>query len=97
MQQSIEGSERELRKRLAALPDGVFEHGSFLDRPAKGGTEVLKIIRKLTKTADRLTFDFDGSDPQSAAYGMATRAGTVGAVATLMLCMFGSGIAWTMG
>lgn len=97
MQQSIEGSERELRKRLAALPDGVFEHVSFLDRPAKGGTEVLKISCKLTKTADRLAFDFDGSDPQSAAYGMATRAGTVGAVATLMLCMFGSGIAWNHG
>ena len=98
MQQSIEGSERELRKRLTALPDGVFDHVSFLDRPAAGGgTELLKIACKLTKSGDRLVFDFDECDPQSAAYGMATRAGTVGAVATLMLCMFGSGIAWNHG
>ena len=49
------------------------------------------------KRAIPLTFDFDGSDPQTATYGMATRAGTVGAVATLMLCLFGSGIAWNHG
>jgi len=31
----------------------------------------------MTKTGDRLVFDFNGSDEQSPAYGMATRAGTV--------------------
>lgn len=98
MQQSITSSEAQLRERLLSLPNGTFEHTSYLDRPAPGGgTELVKIHCKMTKAGDKLVFDYDQSDPQSAAYGMATRAGTVGAVATLMLCLFGSGIAWNHG
>jgi N-methylhydantoinase B len=98
MRQSIETSEEQLRARLTSLPDGVFEHTSYLDRPGTAGDTVLvKVHCRMTKLADSLTFDFDGSDPQTATYGMATRAGTVGAVATVMLCLFGSGIAWNHG
>ena len=97
---AIEASERGLRELLSDLPDGSFEHTSYLDRPrADGadGVELVKINCKMTKTGDRLVFDYDGSDPQSPAYGMATRAGTVGAVATLMLCLFGSELPWNHG
>jgi N-methylhydantoinase B len=100
MAQSIDASETGLRAMLGELPDGEFEHTSYLDRPradATPGTELLKINCRMTKAGDRLIFDFDGSDPQSAAYGMATRAGTVGAVATLMLCLFGSELPWNHG
>lgn len=100
MGQSIEASERGLRELLTTLPDGTFEHTSYLDRPVSAGaveTELLTINCRLTKTGDELTFDLDGSDEQSAAYGMATRAGTVGAVATLMLCLFGSELPWNHG
>ena len=98
MGQSIESSEDGLRKLLEQLPDGIFEHESFLDRPASGGgTELVKVHCRMEKHGDRLVFDFNGSDPQSPAYGMATRAGTVGAVATLMLCLFGSELPWNHG
>jgi N-methylhydantoinase B len=98
MRQSIETSEKQLRARLESLPDGVFEHVSYLDRPgAAGDTLLVKVHCRMEKRGDTLTFDFDGSDPQTATYGMATRAGTVGAVATVMLCLFGSGIAWNHG
>lgn len=100
MGQSIDASERAFRKILATLPDGEFEHTSYLDRPRSAGaheTELLAINCKMTKTGDRLSFDYNGSDPQSAGYGMATRAGTVGAVATLMLCLFGSEVPWNHG
>ena len=100
MGQSIDASEQGLRKILGALPDGTFEHTSYLDRPradGEPGTELLKIACRMTKTGDRLVFDYNGSDPQSAGYGMATRAGTVGAVATLMLCLFGSEVPWNHG
>ena len=105
MGQSIEASERGLRELLCGLPDGEFEHTSYLDRPKAGGeqgeasngVELVKINCRMRKTGDRLVFDYDGSDEQSAAYGMATRAGTVGAVATLMLCLFGSELPWNHG
>jgi N-methylhydantoinase B len=100
MNQSIDASERALRSILTSLPDGEFEHTSYLDRPAASGSadsELLAINCRMTKTGDRLVFDYNGSDPQSAGYGMATRAGTVGAVATLMLCLFGSEVPWNHG
>jgi N-methylhydantoinase B len=98
MQQSIEDSERKFRSLLMELPDGEFYHESYLDRPAAdNSTEVLTIRCKMTKSQDRLVFDFNGSSPQVTGYGNATRAGTVGAVATLMLCVFGSSISWNHG
>lgn len=98
MKQSIDHSESQLREVLRGLPDGVFEHTSYLDRPASDGTtELLEVPCRLEKTGDRLIFDFSGATPQSPGYGMATRAGTIGAVATLMLCTFGSGIPWNHG
>jgi N-methylhydantoinase B len=100
MGQSIDASEAGLRRILESLPDGEFEHTSYLDRPrsdGETGTELLKINCRMTKAGDRLVFDYNGSDPQSPAYGMATRAGTVGAVATLMLCLFGSELPWNHG
>lgn len=103
MGQSIAASERGLRELLQELPDGTFEHTSYLDRPQTSGdpgapeSELVTVSCRLTKSGDELTFDYDGSDEQSAAYGMATRAGTVGAVATLMLCLFGSDLQWNHG
>src|SRR2546423_5524888 len=99
MQQAIETSESGLRWLLAELPDGEFEHTSFLDRPTADGTDTafLKVHCRMTKRDDSLVFDFNQSDAQTAGYGNATRAGTVGAVATLMLCLFGSELPWNHG
>jgi N-methylhydantoinase B len=98
MNQSIDGSEAQLRELLSSVPDGVFEHTSYLDRPsADGGVELLEVPLKLEKLGDRLIFDFSGASPQSPGYGMATRAGTIGAVATAMLCTFGSEVPWNHG
>src|SRR5581483_1045719 len=100
MEQSIEASEQGLRKLLRSLPDGEWEHVSFLDRPdpeTGEGVDLIRVHCKMTKRGDSLVFDFNGSDPQSNAYGMATRAGTVGAVATLMLAVFGSELPWNHG
>ena len=62
---SIDASERGLRELLAELPDGEFEHTSYLDRPATEGgegVELVKINCKMTKAGDRLVFDYNGSD-----------------------------------
>ena len=99
MRQSIETSEKQLRARLEVAARRCVR-ACQLSRPS-GHRRRHRCWSRCTavwrSAAIRLTFDFDGSDPQTATYGMATRAGTVGAVATVMLCLFGSGIAWNHG
>ena len=103
MDKTIDSSEADLRAMLRELPDGVYEHTSYLDRPdgsgrsGDDGIELLQVPCRLEKTGDRITFDFSESSPQSAAYGMTTRGGLMGAVATLMLCTFGSDTPWNHG
>ncbi len=98
MAQSIESSEKKFRELLVELPDGEFYHESYLDRARPDGSpEVLTVRCQMSKVGDRLVFDFNRSSDQVTGYGNATRAGTVGAVATLMLCVFGSEIAWNHG
>lgn len=103
MERTLDDSEAGLRAMLTELPDGVYEHTSYLDRPDGGdrpgddGIELLRVPCRMEKAGDRLVFDFSESSPQSPAYGMTTRGGLLGAVATLMLCTFGAEIAWNHG
>ncbi|WP_020419336.1 hydantoinase B/oxoprolinase family protein [Amycolatopsis sp. ATCC 39116] len=98
MEKTLDNSEADLRALLRELPDGVYEHTSYLDRPDGGeGIELLQVPCRLEKTGDRLVFDFSAASPQSPAYGMTTRGGLLGAVATLMLITFGSDIPWNHG
>ncbi|MEV5303127.1 hydantoinase B/oxoprolinase family protein [Amycolatopsis methanolica] len=98
MEKTLDSSEADLRALLRALPDGVYEHTSYLDRPdGDEGIELLQVPCRLEKTGDRLVFDFSAASPQSPAYGMTTRGGLLGAVATLMLITFGSDIPWNHG
>ncbi|SFJ44398.1 N-methylhydantoinase B [Amycolatopsis sacchari] len=97
MEKTLDNSEADLRALLRELPDGVYEHTSYLDRPGGDGIELLQVPCRLEKTGDRLVFDFSDASPQSPAYGMTTRGGLLGAVATLMLITFGADIPWNHG
>jgi N-methylhydantoinase B len=97
MERTIMVSEQRLRAMLRELPDGVYEHTSYLDRPGGDGTELLEVPCRMEKFGDSLVFDFSQSSPQSPAYGMTTRGGLIGAIATLMLCTFGSEVPWNHG
>ncbi|MCL4188668.1 MAG: hydantoinase B/oxoprolinase family protein [Rhodobacteraceae bacterium] len=57
----VEQSEALLRARLRELPDGSWQSRQYLD--VMGRTA--RVVLTMTKTADRLVFDFTGSDPQS--------------------------------
>lgn len=57
----IEQSESLLRARLRELPDGSWQSRQYLD--VNG--ETARVVLTMTKTDDRLVFDFTGSDPQS--------------------------------
>ena len=53
--------ERAMRTRLAALPDGVWETQDFIDRDPSGGEGMIPVKVKMTKTGDRVIYDFTGS------------------------------------
>jgi len=57
----IRQSEDLFRARLRELPDGEWQSRQYLD--VDGETAVVKLT--MTKTDDRLVFDFTGSSPQS--------------------------------
>lgn len=100
MQQAIETSERSFREELRNLPDGSVYHESYLDRPVSRSGEQVELIKvkcRLEKRGDQLIFDFNGSDPQSNAYGMSTWPGTLGAVTGLIFLVFGVDIPWNHG
>jgi N-methylhydantoinase B len=56
----IRHSENVLRKRITEIPDGVWKESGVIE-----ADESWKVNLVLTKTADRLVFDFTGTDPQA--------------------------------
>jgi N-methylhydantoinase B len=56
----IQRAEDVLRKRLVEIPDGVWKETSAIE-----ADESWKVTLVLSKIADRLIFDFTGSDPQA--------------------------------
>ena len=58
----IDQSEKQLRARLAELPDGVWRERQYLDLPDRN----YKIELAATKQGDTLSYDFTGTDPQAA-------------------------------
>jgi len=57
-------SEAQMRAALAALPDGVWEGEDWLDDDGVEDRPV-RIHVRVTKRADRATFDFSGTDAQT--------------------------------
>ena len=57
----IDQSEDLLRERLLELPDGSWESRQYFNVK----DETYKVILKMTKSKDTLSFDFSGSSPQS--------------------------------
>jgi N-methylhydantoinase B len=54
-------SERELRKRIAALPDGIYRASTW----AEWDDELYAIPCELTIAGDHMIFDFEGAAPQA--------------------------------
>ena len=57
----IDQSERRLRERLRELPDGSWEARQYISVKE----DVFRVVLKMTKRDDELTFDFTGSSPQA--------------------------------
>jgi len=58
-------TEQRVRQALARWPDGVQEAEGFLDNDGVDLERPVRVHVRVTKTGDRIHFDFSGSDPQT--------------------------------
>lgn len=96
METAIDRTETRMRDWLKELPDGHFEHVGFLDHDGHANN-LYRVACRLTKEGDSIVFDFEGTDPQIIGMGNATASATFGAVATIILGVFGSALPWNAG
>jgi N-methylhydantoinase B len=89
----IEQSERKLRDRLLALPDGSWQARQYFD--VEG--EICRVLLMLTKRGDRLTFDFTGSSPQSRYPVNCTKWATLGGLFAPLFPLLCHDITWNEG
>ena len=64
MNEVIDYTERRMRQRIRALPDGVYEAEDFIDGDVFDDRPI-RIHCRLEIAGDRLTFDLSKSDPQA--------------------------------
>ncbi len=96
MHLEIAHAEEQLRDRLRQLPDGVFRAVDYLEHD--GHTNELYEFRlTVTKTGDRLDFDFTGTDPQAPGFVNCTHSGLVAGVFTALLPTLAPRISWNEG
>jgi N-methylhydantoinase B len=86
----IDTTEQQFRARLRELPDGTFRHRGYID--AEG--EVYPVLVAMTKTGDRLAFDFTESAPQAPALVNCCRPALEGAVISAILPYLCYDMAW---
>jgi N-methylhydantoinase B len=89
----IEQSETLFRARLRELPDGTWQSRQYLD---VNGTTA-RVVLTMTKTDDRLVFDFTGSDPQSAFSINCTKWASLGGLFAPLFPLLCYDITWNEG
>lgn len=96
LQAMIAFSERKVRGRLRALPDGVFRAVTYKDHDGQQN-KLYKIAVEMTKEGDQLTFDFSESSPQSPRFINCTIAGLMGAVYCSTFPILAYDVPWNAG
>jgi N-methylhydantoinase B len=96
MQQAIDGCEKRMRDWISELPDGEFQTVGYVDHDGHANN-LYKVVCTLKKDGDAITFDYEGSDPAIRGMGNASRSGTIGAVGTAIMGVFGSELPWNAG
>ena len=96
MKRMMNDAESRLRTKLTSLPDGTWRATGYQDQAAVGDRDVHKITVAMTKTDDRLVFDFTGTDPQTGVINC-TYAGMRGGVMLALLPILAGDIPWSAG
>jgi N-methylhydantoinase B/oxoprolinase/acetone carboxylase alpha subunit len=85
-----------VRQRLLDIPDGTWFSQGYLDHNGRTA-DIYKICCRVTKRADKLTFDFTGTSPQASGAVNCTRPAMEGAVIGVVLISLCYDLPWTVG
>ncbi len=96
MKRMMADAEGRLRGKLTSLPNGTWKATGYQDQSHTGDRGIHKITVAMTKTADHLTFDFTGTDPQTGVINC-TYAGMRGGVMLALLPILAGDIPWSAG
>jgi N-methylhydantoinase B len=96
MDRVIAHSEKKLRERLAAMPDGVFRAQDYLEHDGHEN-RLYRVSVAVTKKGDTLTLDFSDSSDQAPGFVNATKAGLRGAVVGALFPSLAFDIPWNEG
>ncbi|WP_037069544.1 hydantoinase B/oxoprolinase family protein [Pseudonocardia acaciae] len=97
MKRMMADAETRLRAKLRLLPDGEWSSVAHQDGARAGDRDIHKIVVRMTKRADRLSFDFTGTDPQVEGIINCTLAGLRGGILPIVLTMLCPDIPWAPG
>ena len=92
----MDEAEALFRGRLGALPDGEWRHVGYHEGARAGDRGVYGISVAIRKEADRLHFDFSGTDEQSGVINC-TYGGLKGGSLSVVLSTLCSDIPWAVG
>ncbi len=96
MKKQMDYAEQRFRERLRKIPDGIWRCETYQEVCKSGDRGVYKTFLTMRKTADRLQFDFTGSDPNAGMINC-TRAGAVGGSVVAILPQLCYDIPWALG
>jgi N-methylhydantoinase B len=97
MKRVMNEAEQKLRAKLGALPDGTWSSFIYQEQEKTGDRGLYKILLTMTKKDNHLTFDFRGTDPQTATVINCTYGGLRGGVLAGVLPSLCGDIPWAPG
>jgi N-methylhydantoinase B len=96
LRQSIDYAAMRLRARLRELPDGVWREVQYIDHDGHA-PNIYQVVCTLTKTGDRLVFDFAGTSPNAPGLINSTYSGLQAAVLSAVYINLCWDIPWNRG
>jgi N-methylhydantoinase B len=97
MRRILNDAERRIRARLRELPDGQWSAVAYQDQAREGDRGAYKVVCRMTKEVDRLTFDFRGTDAEVEGLINCTYGGLRGGILTALLTELCGDIPWAPG
>jgi N-methylhydantoinase B len=96
MKRMMDDAEQRLRAKLRGSPDGTWSASTYQDQAFAGDRHTHKLALSMTKSEDRLIFDFTGTAPQAGVINC-TYAGSRGGVMLALLPTLAGDIPWAAG
>lgn len=96
MNNELDVSEQQLRKRLLQIPDGIYRARDYLDHDGHNN-EIYDVCVSIEKRGDTLTFDMSGTARQAPGFINCTYSGMRGAIFSGLLPILTPDIRWNEG